>query len=45
MARKVFTTPADVSLSKSIDSRLKLYGMAAAAASPVRAGLTPAIGC
>jgi hypothetical protein len=33
MARKVFTTPGDVSLSKSIDSRLKLYGMAAAAAS------------
>lgn len=33
MARKVFTTPGDVSLSKSIDSRLKLYGIAAAAAS------------
>src|SRR5690348_13222861 len=33
MARKIFTTPGDISLSKSIDSRLKLYGMAAAAAS------------
>lgn len=33
MARKVSTKPEDVSLSKSIDSRLKFYGMAAAAAS------------
>ena len=33
MARKVFTTPGDASLSKSIDSRLKVYGIAAAAAS------------
>ena len=33
MARKVSTTPGDLSLSKSIDSRLKVYGMAAAAAS------------
>ncbi|MGA7755500.1 MAG: hypothetical protein WCB05_21905 [Candidatus Sulfotelmatobacter sp.] len=33
MARKVSTNPGDVSLSKSIDSRLKVYGMAAAAAS------------
>ncbi len=30
---KFSRTPGDVSLSKSIDSRLKLYGMAAAAAS------------
>jgi hypothetical protein len=33
MARKVSTNPGVVSLSKSIDSRLKLYGIAAAAAS------------
>ncbi len=33
MARKVSTNPGDVSLSESIDKRLKLYGMAAAAAS------------
>ena len=33
MARKVSTNPGDVSLSKRIDSRLKLYGTAAAAAS------------
>jgi len=33
MARKVSTNPGDVSLSKSIDSRLKVYGIAAAAAS------------
>jgi hypothetical protein len=33
MARKVSTNRGDVSLSKSIDSRLKVYGIAAAAAS------------
>jgi len=33
MARKVSTNPGDLSLSKSIDRRLKFYGMAAAAAS------------
>ncbi len=33
MARKVSTNPGDVSLSTSIDRHLKLYGMAAAAAS------------
>ena len=33
MARKVSTNPGDLSLSKSIDRRLKFYGIAAAAAS------------
>jgi hypothetical protein len=33
MARKVSTNPGDVSLLKNIDNRLKVYGMAAAAAS------------